>query len=164
GRPPPRRRRLPPHPRAGGAAAQPVHPRERLGRGPRGPRDGHPAPARAARPPLRHRADRPGHRAVLRGQGVPRRARGRGAGAGRRVGLPCTAHRGERLEVVDVTFFGNEPFSDATLRKRLKNKPEARWWRFWKRETFDEEAFDEDLQNLVRFYSDRGYYDARVVR
>ena len=88
----------------------------------------------------------------------------RAPAADNRVDLTFTVHRGERLEVVDVTFFGNEAFSDATLRKRLKNTPEARWWRFWKRETFDEEAFDEDLQNLVRFYNDRGYYDARVVR
>jgi outer membrane protein insertion porin family len=81
-----------------------------------------------------------------------------------RVDLTFTVDRGERLEVVDVRFSGNEAFSDATLRKRLKNTPEDRWWRFWKRETFDAEGFDEDLQTLVRFYNDRGYYDARVLR
>src|SRR5690606_1579613 len=68
------------------------------------------------------------------------------------------------LEVIDVRFSGNEVFSERTLRKRLKNTPENRWWRFWSRETFDEEAFDEDLQNLVAFYNDRGYYGARVLR
>ena len=52
----------------------------------------------------------------------------------------------------------------ARWRKRLKGTPESRWWRFWKRETFDEAAFNEDLQSLVRFYHDRGYFDARVVR
>lgn len=81
-----------------------------------------------------------------------------------RVNLTFIVDRGERLEVVDVRFTGNAVYSDATLRKRLENTPEARWWRFWKRETFDAEAFDEDLQTLVRFYNDRGYFDARVVR
>ncbi|MDX1420717.1 MAG: outer membrane protein assembly factor BamA [Rubricoccaceae bacterium] len=83
---------------------------------------------------------------------------------GNRVDLTFTVDRGQRLEVEEVTFVGNEVFSDGTLRKRLKNTPEDRWWRFWSRATFDEEGFDEDLQTLVRFYNDRGYYDARVVR
>ena len=81
-----------------------------------------------------------------------------------RLDLTFTVDRGPRAEVVDVSFTGNEAFGDAQLRKQLKNTPEARWWRFWKRETFDEEKFQEDLQALVRFYNDRGYYDARVVR
>jgi outer membrane protein insertion porin family len=81
-----------------------------------------------------------------------------------RVNYTFTVRRGPRTEVVDVSFVGNEAFSDAALRKQLKNTPEARWWRFWKRETFEEEKFEEDLQALVRFYNDRGYYDARVVR
>jgi outer membrane protein insertion porin family len=81
-----------------------------------------------------------------------------------RVNLLFRVERGDRLEVEEVNFTGNEAFGDGTLRKRLKNTPEDRWWRFWKRATFDAEGFDEDLQNLVRFYNDRGYYDARVVR
>ncbi len=81
-----------------------------------------------------------------------------------RVSLVFDVDKGERLEVIDVRFSGNEVFSERTLRKRLKNTPENRWWRFWSRETFDEEAFDEDLQNLVAFYNDRGYYGARVLR
>lgn len=81
-----------------------------------------------------------------------------------RVELVFNVEKGDRLEVMDVQFFGNEAFSEKTLRKRLKNTPENRWWRFWSRETFEEEKFDEDLQTLVRFYNDRGYYGARVLR
>ncbi len=81
-----------------------------------------------------------------------------------RVALTYTVDRGERVTVADVRFEGNEAFSEGTLRKQLSNTPERRWWRFWKRETFDDAAFDEDLAALVRFYNDRGYYGARVVR
>ena len=81
-----------------------------------------------------------------------------------RVVVTYSADKGGRVTVSDVEFAGNEVCSDGTLRRQLKNTPERRWWRFWKRETFDDQGFQEDLDNLVRFYNDRGYYGARVVR
>ena len=81
-----------------------------------------------------------------------------------RIRIKLTAVSGERVEVEDVVFVGNENFSERTLRKRLKNTPEKRWWRFWKRETFSQSGFEEDKDNLIRYYNDRGYYGARVVR
>ena len=81
-----------------------------------------------------------------------------------RVSLTFNVDRGERQTVADIRFEGNEVFSDDVLGRRLSNTKERRWWRFWKRETFDDDGFEEDLQNLVRFYNDRGYYGARVVR
>ena len=81
-----------------------------------------------------------------------------------RLNVTLTASRGERVEVEDVVFIGNENFSERTLRKRLKNTPEKRWWRFWKRETFSQSGFETDKDALIRYYNDRGYYGARVVR
>ena len=81
-----------------------------------------------------------------------------------RLNLTFDVDRGERQTVADIRFAGNEAFSDNTLGRRFSNTKERRWWRFWKRETFDDDGFEEDLQALVRFYNDRGYYGARVVR
>ena len=81
-----------------------------------------------------------------------------------RVALTFDVERGDRQTVADIRFTGNEAFSEGTLRKQLKNTPERRWWRFWKKETFNDTEFDEDLASLVTFYRDRGYYGARVVR
>ncbi|OZC02942.1 outer membrane protein assembly factor BamA [Rubricoccus marinus] len=83
---------------------------------------------------------------------------------GDRLTLTLAANKGDRVEVEDVVFVGNENFSERTLRKRLKNTPEDRWWRFWKRETFTQSGFEEDKDALIRYYNDRGYYGARVVR
>ncbi len=88
----------------------------------------------------------------------------RSVGADGRVALVFNVDRGDRQTVADIRFVGNEAFSEGTLRKQLKNTPERRWWRFWKKETFNDEEFDEDLASLVQFYNDRGYYGARVVR
>ena len=87
----------------------------------------------------------------------------RDAEDGRTV-VAYTVERGPRSQIAEVRFQGNEAFSDARLRRTLKNTPEKRWWRFWKRETFDRSGFDEDLASLARFYRDRGYYGAYVTR
>ena len=81
-----------------------------------------------------------------------------------RTTVAFTVDRGERSQIAEVRFDGNESFSDTRLRRTLKNTPEKRWWRFWKRETFDRTGFDEDLLALSRFYRDRGYYGAYVTR
>jgi outer membrane protein insertion porin family len=46
----------------------------------------------------------------------------------------------------------------------MKNTRESRWWRFWSRDTFNRQEFERDLEQLVRYYQDRGYYSARVLR
>jgi len=81
-----------------------------------------------------------------------------------RVAVVFDVHKGDRQEVADLRFIGNEAFSERALRGAFENTLEKRWWRFWKRETFDDAGFQEDLASLVRFYNDRGYYGARVVR
>lgn len=81
-----------------------------------------------------------------------------------RVSLVFDVNKGERLNVVDVQFAGNQVYSDGKLRSVFDNTIEERWWRFWKRETFEEAGYREDLDKLIRFYNDNGYYGARVVR
>lgn len=80
-----------------------------------------------------------------------------------RTAITFDVTRGRRIAIGDVNFYGNEVFGEGTLQKRLENTPEKRWWRFWTTETFDEDEFEEDKQNLIAFYHDRGYYSARVL-
>ena len=80
-----------------------------------------------------------------------------------RVDLTFDVERGKRPTVAEVEFIGNDAFSDRTLRKRLKNTPERRWWRFWSKETFEPDEFEEDKQALEAYYANRGYYGARVL-
>ncbi|MEM6327996.1 MAG: POTRA domain-containing protein, partial [Bacteroidota bacterium] len=81
-----------------------------------------------------------------------------------RLAITLTADKGERVEVQDVVFVGNEAFPERTLRRRLKNTPEDRWWRFWSSSTYTQSGGEEDQESLIRFYNDRGYYGARVMR
>ncbi len=81
-----------------------------------------------------------------------------------RVDLIFEVDPGPRAEVAQIVLTGNEAVSGRKIRRKLKETKEDRWWRFWKRETFKENGYREDLDNLVDFYNQRGFYDARVVR
>lgn len=82
---------------------------------------------------------------------------------GDRIQLRFDVDRGPRVEVGDVRIEGNEQVSDRKLVGALENTKEDRWWRFWKRETFDRDKFQQDLQALLEYYGEQGFYDARIV-
>lgn len=79
------------------------------------------------------------------------------------VALTFNVDRGPRVEVDDIIVEGNEEISDRKIRKRLKKTKEKRWWRFWAKETFNESEFEEDLQRVLEYYNEKGYYDAQIV-
>ncbi len=70
---------------------------------------------------------------------------------------------GERLEIKEITFAGNEAFSDKTLRGALDEIKEDRWWKFFSKKTFNEEKFDAAKENLKNFYGKHGYLDFRIL-
>lgn len=81
-----------------------------------------------------------------------------------RVALTFNVDRKEEVEVERIRFLGNEEFDDGDLRGAMEETRENRWWRIWKGEEFKQNAYEEDLDRVVDFYRERGYYDARVVR
>jgi outer membrane protein insertion porin family len=70
---------------------------------------------------------------------------------------------GERLEIKDITFSGNEEFSDKQLRKALDTIKEDRWWKFFSKKLFNEEDFEKAKANLQAFYGQHGFLDFRIV-
>ncbi len=78
--------------------------------------------------------------------------------------LTFNVDRNEKVEVEEITFDGNEVFSDNRLGRRMDATKENRWWRFWKGETFKEDEYEEDLQRIVDYYREQGYYDAQIVK
>ncbi len=80
-----------------------------------------------------------------------------------RVNLVFEIEEGERTKIAQVSFVGNENFSDKTL-TNIVNTKETVWYRFFSSDdTYDPDrlAFDQEL--LRRFYVARGYADFRVV-
>lgn len=73
-------------------------------------------------------------------------------------------NRGPKVEIEDIAVQGNEAVSDRRIRRKMKETDEDRWWRFWSSATFDREDYEADLESVVRYYNEKGYYDARIVQ
>jgi len=80
-----------------------------------------------------------------------------------RVQVIFRVDTGDRLEIKDITFDGNEEFSDKELRKSLGSIKEDKWWSFFSKKLFKEEDFEEAKENLEAFYQEHGFLDFRVT-
>lgn len=80
-----------------------------------------------------------------------------------RVDLIFDIDAGERLEIKDITFSGNDSFSDKTLRKELDAIKEDKWWKFFSKKLFKEEDFETAQANLENFYTQNGFVDFRIT-
>ena len=70
---------------------------------------------------------------------------------------------GERVKIKAINFEGNEVFNDKKLRSKLKKTKQKFPLRFWRKSKFIEEDFEEGKHNLLDFYKEKGYRDARIV-
>lgn len=79
-----------------------------------------------------------------------------------RVTLNFDIDRGERLQVQEIVFEGNESFSDRRLRRQLDDTKQNSWWRLT-RQTYNRDEYRDDKNVLMAFYRKNGYRDARII-
>ena len=76
--------------------------------------------------------------------------------------LVFTVDEGQRVALADVTFEGNEVFSDERLRGAMETKAEGFFW--FRPGTYDENQVREDLRaRLPALYGAAGFIDFRVT-
>ena len=80
-----------------------------------------------------------------------------------RVSLEFKVERGDRLEIEEIVFEGNETFDDSELRGELEEIKRDTFWRFLTRQTFDEASYETAQENLISFYQKNGFRDMRIV-
>ncbi|SNR70884.1 outer membrane protein assembly factor BamA [Lutibacter flavus] len=71
--------------------------------------------------------------------------------------------KGEKVKIKNITFDGNEAFSDKKLRKAMKNTKKSMFGRFWKGSKYIDADFKEDLEKIITTYSEQGHRDARII-
>jgi outer membrane protein insertion porin family len=71
--------------------------------------------------------------------------------------------KGPKVKVSEILIEGNEQLSDGDVRGAMDTRTRS-WWRFWRKATYKEKTFEEDLQKIVEKYNEKGYFDATVVR
>lgn len=81
-----------------------------------------------------------------------------------RVRLIFDIDPGQRIEIKDIIFNGNEAFSDRKLRRKIKPLKEDAWWKIFGKKVFKEEDFEEGKESVLSFYRANGYTDVRIVQ
>jgi len=81
----------------------------------------------------------------------------------KRVDLIFRVDEGPKTGIERVNFLGNRAFSDNDLRDVVVTT-ESRWFKFFtSNDNFDPDRIEYDREQLRKFYTNRGYYDFRVV-
>ncbi|GAA0871436.1 outer membrane protein assembly factor BamA [Gangjinia marincola] len=80
-----------------------------------------------------------------------------------RVNMVVNIDKGDRVKIDDIEITGNEKFSDARVKRQMKNTKEKFLPRFWKRSKYIESEYEEDKEAIITKYKEVGYRDARIV-
>ena len=70
-----------------------------------------------------------------------------------------TIEEGEQTKIREIRFSGNSFASDSTLRKQLETKKQS----LFSKGVYLESKIEEDSQNIVKFYGEKGFIDAEVT-
>jgi outer membrane protein insertion porin family len=81
----------------------------------------------------------------------------------KRVDLVFEIHEGPKTGILRVNFLGNRAFNDAALRDVVVTK-ESAWYKFFaSNDNFDPDRIEYDREQLRKYYTNKGYYDFRVI-
>ncbi len=80
----------------------------------------------------------------------------------RMVNVTFLIDRKERVKIGEITFSGNEAFSEKRLRRTFK-KTHQKSINFFQGTKFNEKAFEEDKELLLDFYNSKGYRNATIL-
>ncbi len=83
--------------------------------------------------------------------------------SGNEVKMVVKIDKGSKVKISEIAFSGNEKMSNYKLRKAMKNTKVKNPIRIFKASKFIKDKYQEDLNNIVSKYKQKGYRDARVV-
>ena len=72
--------------------------------------------------------------------------------------------KGEKVKIKDITFSGNQAFDDGKLRGVLENTNRKTILNLFKSSKFIPDKYKKDKNKLIKFYRNRGYRDAAIVK
>jgi outer membrane protein insertion porin family len=81
----------------------------------------------------------------------------------KRVDLVFEINEGPKTGILRVNFLGNRAFNDNDLRDVVVTK-ESAWYKFFtSNDNYDPDRIEYDREQLRKYYTNRGYYDFRVI-
>ncbi len=80
-----------------------------------------------------------------------------------KVNLTIIVNKNEKVKIEEVVIFGNQAFSDNRLERTLKKTKEKALRNIFSSAKFKKDEYINDKDNLIAFYNENGYRDARIV-
>jgi len=80
-----------------------------------------------------------------------------------KLNLIVDVNKGERIKINNILFNGNEIFKSPRLKSKLKKTKKKFPLRFWKKSKLIPDDFEADKENLISYYKEKGYRDARIT-
>ena len=80
------------------------------------------------------------------------------------VNMNINVKKGDKVKIKNIIIKGNEKLSDAKIRKFMKKTKRKFFPRFWKRSKLIPEEYENDKNNIISEYNERGYRDARIIK
>ena len=93
------------------------------------------------------------------------------SGKGNYVVLTYNIKKGKRVKIESLTIEGNDQVSENKLLRKMKNTHDVHYWKkffvwtkgFWSRSKYREFELNDDLDQVIAYYNELGYRDARIV-
>lgn len=73
------------------------------------------------------------------------------------VNIKLEITENDSSHVKQINFEGNKDFTDKELIKVLDIKPDVAWWNIFESSRFEQNAYNQDMENLRDFYMNKGY-------
>ncbi|KAA1245900.1 outer membrane protein assembly factor [Aquimarina sp. RZ0] len=80
-----------------------------------------------------------------------------------KVNMLVKIDKGDRVKVENISINGNSQLTDNKVRASMKNTKRKKPWRFWKRSKYIKADYQEDKENIISKYKEKGYRDARIT-
>ncbi len=71
--------------------------------------------------------------------------------------------KGKKVKIGRINFQGNSTFSDKRLKRLMKDTKEKKFFRIFKASKFLEEAYNNDKENIIQKYNEKGLRDAKIL-
>ncbi|KOH46551.1 outer membrane protein assembly factor BamA [Sunxiuqinia dokdonensis] len=78
--------------------------------------------------------------------------------------LDINVDKKEKVKIDEIVFHGVEEVKTSMLEKAMKKTNAKKLKNFFKTKKFNEEKFEEDKQNVIKKYNEKGYRDAILVK
>ncbi len=88
-----------------------------------------------------------------------------------RVSITYNVTRGKKVKIDSLILVGNNEIKDVKILRQMKNTHDVNYYKkwqifskgFWSRSKYIESDFRDDLDNVIAYYNEEGFRDARIV-